>query len=213
MRRNRKSSVTLPSGVKAPLGSRWLVVLGLLDDAESRSGAASVGDQLILMSTISPRGRCKAPISCGSSAATEAECGHHAPSMSPPRTRAKVIRTGRAQRRAPAEPFTVVALQRRQRRRRADPKTSGIRPVFRRLRRKLHIPVRRDGKTGSSCPSGVLTNEEVGRHALLTNGRRANRTLISFVMCLRFAMTARTRFTLDCTGSGSGSGHGRLHGP
>jgi len=164
---------------------------------------------LILMSTISPRGRCKAPISSGSSPAAEAECGHHAPSMSPPRTRARVIRTGRAQRRAPAEPFTIVALQRRQRRRWADPKTSGIRPVFRRLRPKRHIPVRRDGKTGSSCPCGVLTNEEVGRYALLTDGRRSNRTLVSFVMRLRFAMTARTRFTLDCTGSG----HGRFHRP
>ena len=115
------------------------------------------------MSTISPRGRCKAPISCGSSCATEAECGHHAPSMSPPCTRARVIRTGRAQRRAPAEPFTIVALQTRQSRRWAGPKMSGIRPVFRGRRPTPHIPVRRDGKTGSSCPCGVLTNEEVDR--------------------------------------------------
>ena len=46
------------------------------------------------------------------------------------------------------------------------------------------------------CPS----NEEVGRYALLTNGRRSNRKLISFVMRLRFAMTARTRFIPYCTG-------------
>jgi hypothetical protein len=160
---------------------------------------------LILMSTISPRGRCKAPISCGSSAATEAECGHHAPSMSPPRTRAKVIRTGRAQRRAPAEPFTIVAVQKRQPRRRAGPRTSGIRPVLRGRFSKRHVPVRRDGKTGSSCPCGVLTKEEVGRYALLTDGRRSNRTLISFVMRLRFAMTARTRSPLDCTGNEQGT--------
>jgi len=182
---------------------------GQLRPIESRSGAASVGDQLILMSTISPRGRCKAPISPGSSPAAEAECGHHAASMSPSRTRARVIRAGRAQRRAPVEPFTIVALQRRQRRRRVDPKTSDIRLVFRRLRPKRHIPARRDGKTGSSCPCGVLTNEEVDRYALLTEGRRSNRTLISFIMRLRFAMTARTRLALDCTGSG----HGRLHRP
>jgi hypothetical protein len=49
--------------------------------------------------------------------------------------------------------------------------------------------VRRDGKTGSSCPCGVLTNEEVDRYALLTEGRRSNRTLISFIMRLRFSMT------------------------
>jgi len=145
----------------------------------------------------------------GSSPAAEAECGHHAASMSPSRTRARVIRAGRAQRRAPVEPFTIVALQRRQRRRRVDPKTSDIRLVFRRLRPKRHIPARRDGKTGSSCPCGVLTNEEVDRYALLTEGRRSNRALISFIMRLRFAMTARTRFALDCTGSG----HGRLHRP
>jgi len=46
------------------------------------------------------------------------------------------------------------------------------------------------------CPS----NEEVGRYALLTDGRRSNRALISFVMRLRFAMTARTRFIAYCTG-------------
>jgi hypothetical protein len=49
--------------------------------------------------------------------------------------------------------------------------------------------VRRDGKTGSSCPCDVLTNEEVDRYALLTEGRQSNRTLISFGMRLRFAMT------------------------
>ena len=70
------------------------------------SGAASVADQLILMSMISPRGRCKASISSGSSPATEAECGHHAPSMSLPSVPARAIRTGRAHRRAPVRPFT-----------------------------------------------------------------------------------------------------------
>jgi hypothetical protein len=133
--------------------------------------------------------------------------------MSPPRTRARVIRTGRAQRRAPAEPFTIVAVQTRQPRRRAGLRTSGIRPVLRGRFPKRHIPVRLDGKTGSSCPCGVLTKEEVGRCALLTDGRRSNRTLISFVMRLRFAITAKTRSTLDCTGNGSASGDGCLHGP
>ncbi len=50
------------------------------------------------------------------------------------------------------------------------------------------------------CPS----NEEVGRYALLTDGQRPNPALISFAMRLRFAMTARRRFTLHCTGSGDG---------
>ena len=69
-----------------------------------------------------------------------------------------------------------------------------------------HIRVRRDGKTSSSCPSGVLTKEDVDRERSV-DGRRWNRTLISFIMRLRFAMTARARFTLNCTGSG----RGRLH--
>lgn len=51
----------------------------------------------------------------------------------------------------------------------------------------------------------VLTKEKVGRYALLADGRRSNRTLISFVMRLRFAMTARTRSTLDCTGNEQGT--------
>ena len=107
--------------------------------------------------------------------------------------------------RAPAEPFTIVAVQTRQPRRRAGPRTSGMRPVLRGRFPKRHIPVRWDGKTGTSCPCGVLTKEEVGRYALLTDGRRSNRTLISFVMRLRFAMTARTRSTPDYTGNEQGT--------
>jgi hypothetical protein len=72
-----------------------------------------------------------------------------------------------------------------------------------------HVPVRRDGKTGSSCPCRVLTNEDVDRERTVDR-RRSNRTLISLVMRLRFAMTARTRFTLDCTGSGYGGLHRRV---
>jgi hypothetical protein len=41
---------------------------------ESVTWPRVVVDQLILMSTISPRGPCKAPISSGSSPDTEAEC-------------------------------------------------------------------------------------------------------------------------------------------
>jgi hypothetical protein len=74
-----------------------------------------------------------------------------------------------------------------------------------------HIPVRRDGKTGSSCPSGVLTKEDVDRERCV-DGRRWNRTLISFITRLRFAMTARTRFTLDCTGNGRGPLHRCVRG-
>jgi len=51
----------------------------------------------------------------------------------------------------------------------------------------------------------VLRNEEVGPYALLTDGRRSNRTLISFVMRRRFAMTAKTRSTLNCTGNEQGT--------
>ena len=54
------------------------------------------------------------------------------------------------------------------------------------------------------CPYEGMRRNEVGRYALLTEGRRSNRTLISFVMRLRFAMTARTRSTLDCTGDERG---------
>src|SRR5271166_5839044 len=57
----------------------------------SRSCTASAGGQLILMSAISPRGRCKSPIGSGSSPVTELERGYHALSMSPPRARARVI--------------------------------------------------------------------------------------------------------------------------
>jgi hypothetical protein len=74
-----------------------------------------------------------------------------------------------------------------------------------------HIPVRPDGRTGSRCPCGVLTDDGVDRERTV-DGRRSNRTLMSFVTCLRFAMTARTRFTLDCTGNGHGGLHRRVSG-
>ena len=125
---------------------------------ESRSGMASVADQLILMSTISPRGRCKAPISSGSSPDTEAECGHHAPSMSPPRTRAKLIRTGRAHRRAPADPFTIFASQSRHSEYLVGPKRLGIRRGLPRLRTQRRKAEHRGGKTGPSCSCGVLSD-------------------------------------------------------
>jgi hypothetical protein len=66
-----------------------------------------VADQLMQMSTISPSGLCRHPISSGSSCATDAVCGHHAPSMSPPRVLASASLTGRATRRDPVSPFTT----------------------------------------------------------------------------------------------------------
>lgn len=55
-------------------------------------------------------GLCKASTSSGSSPATEAVCGHHVPSMSPPRRVARAIRARRTERRGPLMPFTVMAL-------------------------------------------------------------------------------------------------------
>jgi hypothetical protein len=49
-----------------------------------RSSGPSVADQLMQISMISPSGRCKAPTSSGSSSATDAVWGHHAPSISAP---------------------------------------------------------------------------------------------------------------------------------
>ncbi len=75
----------------------------------SRSRGPSIADQLMQMSMISPSGLCKLPISSGSSCATDAVWGHHAPSMSPPRCVARTSLTGRARRLAPEMPFTTVA--------------------------------------------------------------------------------------------------------
>ena len=75
----------------------------------SRSRGPSVADQLMQMSTISPSGFCKRPISSGSSCATDEVWGHHAPSMSPPRCVARASLTGRAKRLDPVKPFTMLA--------------------------------------------------------------------------------------------------------
>ena len=57
---------------------------------------------------------CTASTNSGSSPAIEAVCGQHAQSMSPPRRVARAICAGRAERRGPLTPFTVMALWRRE---------------------------------------------------------------------------------------------------
>lgn len=86
-----------------PLGTRVPVTI------ESRSSCPCAADQLTRISTTSPSDRCSASTSSGSSLATEAVCGHHAPSISAPNSLARVRRTGLASRRAPLRPFTTTA--------------------------------------------------------------------------------------------------------
>ena len=89
-----------------------------------------------------PVSLCKASTSSGSSHATEAVCGHHAPSMSPPRRVARAIRAGRAERRGPLMPFTMMALWRRENPPRARPRKWGAPlPMLRhRLKRQTQAP-------------------------------------------------------------------------
>ncbi len=75
----------------------------------SKSGQPSNDDQLTLISRISPNRADKAPISSGSSRATEALCGHHAPSRPSPSWMAKLSRTGLARRRPDTAPFMVLS--------------------------------------------------------------------------------------------------------
>jgi hypothetical protein len=66
---------------------------------ESRSSTPSTADQLTPISMIWPRRSSRASISLGSSRATDAVCGHHAPSRSSSAsTAAKVTRVGLANR-------------------------------------------------------------------------------------------------------------------
>ncbi len=91
--------------LSAPRSGRALVAI------VSRSSCPSVADQLIRMSMTSPSGRCNAPTSSGSSVATDAVCGHQAPSISPPNSPASMTRIGREARRDHANPFTGMANQ------------------------------------------------------------------------------------------------------
>jgi len=96
---------------------RWwaITALGSLiirQFSASKSGDPSHGDQLTLMAMISPSRAERASTNSGSSPATDAVCGHHAPSRDDPNSNANESLTGLAKRRPRTFPFMVLTMSR-----------------------------------------------------------------------------------------------------
>ncbi len=132
----------------------WSTALGRF--SASRSGEPSKDDQLTLMVMISPNRADRASINSGNSRATEAVCGHHAPSRGEPSLAAKASRTGLARRRPCTAPFTVLTSSRPQRQAQRRQENRRARAFPNRLSSTESAPPRGNPSLNFGSPSTIL---------------------------------------------------------